>query len=114
MIKCQVPDNATRALTPNTQISTSSIPTVFSLTGYERVGKIGGSTDRSEDLTAVISCKFRQSGRSLRFIFCFFRVLLPYLKNSNKIHLLGYIYIHERARASSVITSSKGPHIFCR
>ena len=47
-------------LTPsNTRVSSSSIPTVFSLTGYERMGKIGGSRDRSEDSIAVISFKFR-------------------------------------------------------
>ena len=115
MIKCQVPDNATRALTPsNTQISTSSIPTVFSLTGYERVGKIGGSRDRSEDLTSVISCKFR----TIRSVFKIHILLLSCITSLFKkfeqntlVRIYIYIHIHTHTHTSLFCIRLSPPYL---
>ena len=108
MIKCQVHDNATHALTPNTQISTFSIPTVFSLTGYERLGKIGGSGDGSEDLIVVISCKFR----TIRSVFKIHILILScttslFKKFEQNTLVRLYMYTHARKPSYNVIKGTK-------
>jgi hypothetical protein len=112
MTKCQAPDNAARALPPNTQVSTSSIPTVFSLTGYEGMGKIGGSRDRREDLIAVNSFKFRTIKSLFKIhilhLSCITALFIKFEQNTLKL----YTYTHTHTHTHKHTHTSYTPHYF--